>query len=56
MPNDKTITTDFEGRAFRLEMENKRLTKWLEHIYQMKDRPSVDLREAAHFALEGDVI
>lgn len=52
----ETLTTDFEAEVFRLKMENKRLMGWLEHIYKMKDQPSINLREAASFAIQGDLI
>jgi hypothetical protein len=34
--------------------EIERLRWWLQHILNMRDRPAVDLREAANSALLGD--
>lgn len=34
--------------------ESYRLRWWLKHIARMRDRPSVDLREAAYRCLEGN--
>lgn len=44
--------SDDEWTPEKAEIE--RLRWWLAHILEMRDRPAVDLREAAHNALMGD--
>jgi hypothetical protein len=34
--------------------EIKRLRWWLKHIFKARNAAAVDLREMAHYALEGD--